>query len=99
RAELDQTRAAAEKPSDITRARFQNAVLGARRIIFRQLANPIEQPRAFGIVEELARQPFAISRQTFEHRRAELLVGGLEILQPLQGLRAPHHTSSAKRTP
>jgi hypothetical protein len=62
--ELDQRGLVRQPPGHVGRVLAENAELGASRIIFRQLADALEQPRAGAVVEILCRQRLALRLQS-----------------------------------
>ena len=84
----------APEPNSISRARGptseaiapaccpQEGEFGTRRVVFRQLADAVEQARAYCVVEELARQRLRRAAQAAQHGVAELVERWLQVVEP-----------------
>ena len=66
-AEFHESGAIGDETSKLWRDTGEKGRLGSGDIVFRQFANGLEQPRAFGVVEVLAGHGLPGSRQASEH--------------------------------
>src|SRR5690242_9479387 len=80
-AELNEQRALADTIRDVPRVSLEDAALGARDIIFGQLANLIEELRAAGIIEIRRGDLFRLTLEASQQVGHERLAPRLAVLQ------------------
>src|SRR6516162_2549435 len=98
-AELDELRVATDETRDFRCTLGENAHLRARQVIFRKLANLLEQGRAALVIEKAAGNRFVSARERTQHGIAEAFFRRSEIVKGRERATPSHDTSSASLTP